>query len=85
MGGGRRKPLGAAKRVAEVAEVVEVAEVAEVAEVVEVVYVVAKGKSTTSCKGILDAGTPLKPEFFSGGQVTLDAMIKSGLAVRRED
>lgn len=40
--------------------------------------VIAKGKSITSLKGILEEGTPVSPDMFPGGQETFDDLKEKG-------
>lgn len=42
---------------------------------------VADGVTLTSLKGVLPAGTPVKPEYFSGGKNTLAHLKKAGKIV----
>ena len=42
-------------------------------------YYVKKGCAITSKRGVLESGAePLKPEWFRGGQDTIDSLVKSG-------
>lgn len=52
---------------AEAPETEEAEAAEETAPVVVSGYVVAKGKSITSKKGILDAGAPVEPDHLNGG------------------
>jgi hypothetical protein len=47
-------------------------------------FEVAPGKAITSHRGILEAGKEAKPEYFPGGQKTLDELLAKGYVVRRE-
>ena len=73
--------LKEAKKAAEDAkadETTEVSEDAKADETTEVGPKVAKGKTITSLKGILTEGTPVAPNYFSGGQKTFDSLKAKG-------
>lgn len=46
-------------------------------------YTIAPGKSCTSLRGILGPGKQAKPEYFSGGQKTLDHLVEKGIVIKR--
>ncbi|MFW6031053.1 MAG: hypothetical protein ACOC9T_00560, partial [Myxococcota bacterium] len=45
-------------------------------------YTVAKGKSITTRRGILDEGAEVRPDDFRAGQQRLDALVKRGVVVK---
>jgi len=46
-------------------------------------YTVAQGKACTSLRGILGPGQQANPEYFSGGQRTLDQLVDKGIVIKR--
>ena len=47
-----------------------------------VVWVVENGVSITSLRGVLEGGAEVSADFFSGGEESLQSLIKAGLVVK---
>lgn len=46
-------------------------------------YYIAPGKTCTSRRGILESGTEVRPEYFSGGKRTLGELVDKGIVIKR--
>lgn len=46
-------------------------------------HVVVGGRSVTSLRGIIDAGSEVTARDFSGGQATLDSLVSRGIVVAK--